>query len=195
MGGTPGAQNFSSANAPPHVTLLPIEAEWRYDASGVDLGQDWRTAAFDDRLWPSANAVFFRVEDYVPTTWVGEGNRTSPHNFGVSPETNHARGASPGEISGYIERSPVAWYGDDALGVIDLATEDLSAAVTWVQQGHGNPMFGYFQSGSYGHGGEPGGLYWGIDDLDLYLFSGLAGTSIAEKYVASLVAGVQTSSR
>ena len=191
MGGTPGAQNFSSANAPPHVTPLPIEAEWRYDASGVDLGQDWRTAAFDDRLWPSANAVFFRVEDYVPTTWVGEGNRTSPHNFGVSPETNHARGAGPGEIGGYIERSPAAWYGDDALGVIDLATEDLSAAVTWVQQSHGNPMFGYFQSGSYGHGGEPGGLYWGIDDLDLYLFSGLAGTSIAEKYVASLVAGVQ----
>ena len=191
MGGTPGGHNFGQANRAPYVTLVPINAEWRYEASGIDLGQPWRTTAFDDSRWPTASALFYRVEESVPTIWIGEGNRTSPQDFGLSVSTNFARGVTPGELGGHIERFPAAWYGDAAIGGIDLATHDLSATVRWVQDGHGNPMMGYFQSTSYGTGGEPSGLFFGIDDLNLYLFARVAGGSSTEQFVGSLSAGMQ----
>lgn len=50
---------------PPAQVLLTISNQWRYDASGNDLGTSWREPAFDDSLWSSGLA--------------GLGNDTSPN--------------------------------------------------------------------------------------------------------------------
>jgi alpha-L-rhamnosidase len=36
--------------------LMPAGAAWKYDASGNDLGDGWRTSGFDDSAWPSGTA-------------------------------------------------------------------------------------------------------------------------------------------
>jgi len=48
VGGTPGAANFPDDNAPPQTTTTPLfglDAEWRYNEQGADLGADWATTA------------------------------------------------------------------------------------------------------------------------------------------------------
>ncbi len=58
VGGTPGAQNFARANEPPE-TLVALDASWRYEASGADLGDLWRAPDFDDDGWAQGPAAFF----------------------------------------------------------------------------------------------------------------------------------------
>ena len=179
-GGTPGRHNFGSPAGPTQVELLPIGAPWKYSASGVDLGTSWSATAFDDSAWSTADGLFHRATGDGSVTWVGNNNRTQPQDFGFSPSTNNARGASLGEIGGYLERFPAAWYADTDIGTFDLATDDLSASVTWLQNGLGNATFGYLQAASYGLGTDPVGLYWQIDDLNLYLAVVRAGVSTKE---------------
>ena len=188
MGGTPGADNAASMR--PLATLVPIDAEWRYEATGTDPGPGWPAVAYDDTAWRLARGVFYRVDDEAPITWVGEGNRSAPQDFGLSPSTGFAQGAVIGEIGGYIERSPAAWYGDGDIDVLDLATDDLTAGVTWRQEGLGNATFGYVQADTYGTASDPDGLYWQIDDLNLYV-AARSGDFLAEAQVATLVANRQ----
>jgi hypothetical protein len=37
-------------------TLLPSGAVWRYLDTGVDPGEGWRGATFDDSAWPAGSA-------------------------------------------------------------------------------------------------------------------------------------------
>ena len=94
-----------------------------------------RPRPFDDSAWSTADGLFHRATGDGSVTWVGNNNRTQPQDFGFSPSTNNARGASLGEIGGYLERFPAAWYADTDIGTFDLATDDLSASVTWLQNG------------------------------------------------------------
>jgi hypothetical protein len=82
------------------------------------------TIYFDD-LQVNGQAEDFSKE---PGDWIGVGNRatfedheqTGAHNFGFSPETNHAGGEKPGEIGGGLWRSgPFAYYADP-IGPLDL---------------------------------------------------------------------------
>jgi hypothetical protein len=45
-----GADNFASAS---NVKLIVIDASWKYDASGTDLGTAWRGLAYNDSAWAS----------------------------------------------------------------------------------------------------------------------------------------------
>lgn len=50
-------------------SLVPTGSDWRYDDSGIDLGDAWATTAFDDAAWPSASAEFGFGDDDETTTW------------------------------------------------------------------------------------------------------------------------------
>ncbi len=58
--GTPGAANFADPLEPPKwVTLIPQDADWTYDASGVAVPPDWPEMGFDDSSWLVGTAAFF----------------------------------------------------------------------------------------------------------------------------------------
>ena len=62
---TPGSANPSSGGASTSVTtelnvLLPLEAEWKYNDSGSDLGTNWAGITYDDQSWPVGPALFGR---------------------------------------------------------------------------------------------------------------------------------------
>ena len=46
--------------------LLPIDAEWRFDDSGAELGSAWREVDFDDSTWRSGPALFFHENATLP---------------------------------------------------------------------------------------------------------------------------------
>jgi hypothetical protein len=48
--------------------LLPMTNVWKFDASGRDLGTDWRQPAFDDSAWASGPALL-GFEDSVPSPY------------------------------------------------------------------------------------------------------------------------------
>ena len=54
VGGSPGVQNFATEIAvSPEIVLVPINATWRYNESGADLGAGWASAAHqvDGATW------------------------------------------------------------------------------------------------------------------------------------------------
>jgi Lamin Tail Domain/Concanavalin A-like lectin/glucanases superfamily/CotH kinase protein len=60
VGGTPGVANFPRTRTVRTSTfenLLPINATWKFNQSGIDLGALWRAPDFDDSLWPSGPAL------------------------------------------------------------------------------------------------------------------------------------------
>jgi hypothetical protein len=58
------------AAVPPTVentTIVPIDAEWRYDASGLgQTGSAWRQAGFNDATWPLGDALLFNETAALP---------------------------------------------------------------------------------------------------------------------------------
>jgi len=59
-GGTPGADNFPFfAAAVPDVQLFTVDSAWNYEASGTDLGADWRQPGYSDSGWGSGNGWFY----------------------------------------------------------------------------------------------------------------------------------------
>ena len=61
------------------IPLIQFNKEWRYEASGLDLGSAWRTNDYDDSAWPIGPgllqwgestvypAPFYTELPYVPT--------------------------------------------------------------------------------------------------------------------------------
>ena len=47
--------------------LLPLTNVWRYDASGSDLGTEWRQPAYDDSAWSAGPGVLALEDNNVPT--------------------------------------------------------------------------------------------------------------------------------
>jgi hypothetical protein len=55
--------------APPVIeetVVLAIDAMWRYEASGADLGTAWRNTGFNDASWPRSRALFFNETAALP---------------------------------------------------------------------------------------------------------------------------------
>src|SRR5262245_36334125 len=48
--GRPGAWNFPVTNIQGRI-LIPMNALWKFEASGIDLGTTWRDPFFDDSSW------------------------------------------------------------------------------------------------------------------------------------------------
>ena len=47
-------------------TLVSMTDSWRYDSSGIDLGNSWRTPDFDDGNWPAGQALLYVENDSLP---------------------------------------------------------------------------------------------------------------------------------
>lgn len=65
-------QPAASVNA---SIVFPRGANWKYDASGTNLGTAWKEINFDDSSWPNGNAVLGYGELYI-TTVLPSGNST-----------------------------------------------------------------------------------------------------------------------
>lgn len=48
--------------------LLPRGAQWKYQASGANLGSAWKETGYDDGAWPSGSAMLGFGENYIVTT-------------------------------------------------------------------------------------------------------------------------------
>ncbi len=46
--------------------LVPIDATWKYNQSGADLGTAWRAPGFDDSAWASGPALFYNETATLP---------------------------------------------------------------------------------------------------------------------------------
>ena len=46
--------------------LLPIDAVWRYEQSGTDLGTAWIEPGYDDSQWPSGQGLFYLENSDLP---------------------------------------------------------------------------------------------------------------------------------
>src|SRR5688500_7310290 len=53
--GTPGTRNFPAANTVSPRTLVPLNALWRFETSGTDLGTAWREPDYNDASWGGRN--------------------------------------------------------------------------------------------------------------------------------------------
>lgn len=69
--GTPGILNFPPPDNSYRRFLVPLNALWRYEASGTDLGTAWREPGFDHSSWAGRNAA--RLVSY----WPFDGNATA----------------------------------------------------------------------------------------------------------------------
>jgi hypothetical protein len=49
-----------------NTTLVAIDARWKFDQSGNDLGTTWRQATFNDDPWPSGPALLFVENAALP---------------------------------------------------------------------------------------------------------------------------------
>ena len=56
VGGTPGLDNFPGAGSPP-IALINIDASWRYEASGANLGTGWSAPGFNDSAWAQRHGL------------------------------------------------------------------------------------------------------------------------------------------
>ena len=64
--GTPGAINFQPQATFTRETLLEFDTEWKFVDTGVDLGDAWRAAEFDDSAWSSGQGLFFDESSSLP---------------------------------------------------------------------------------------------------------------------------------
>ena len=55
FGGTKPAETPKPA-PPPELELIALGSKWRYQDHGLDLGTQWRQAAYDDSKWPEGEA-------------------------------------------------------------------------------------------------------------------------------------------
>jgi hypothetical protein len=59
-GGTPGRRNFPLRITNVTGTIaIPANANWRYNAAGIDLGTAWRDPGYDDSGWSNGAAAFY----------------------------------------------------------------------------------------------------------------------------------------
>ncbi|MCZ6795013.1 MAG: lamin tail domain-containing protein [Planctomycetota bacterium] len=74
---------------------LPIDAEWRFDQSGADLGSGWREIDFDDGGWARGRALLYNESSRLPA------EKNTPLDLG--PVTYYFRRSF--EFQGDLERS------------------------------------------------------------------------------------------
>ena len=69
--GTPGERNFPAPETVVRRALIPLNALWRYEASGTDLGAAWRAPGFDHSSWAGRNNAT------LVSYWPFDGNATA----------------------------------------------------------------------------------------------------------------------
>ena len=64
--GTPGAVNFVPEAEFTREKLLEFDHEWKFNDSGADLGDAWRSVDFDDSAWKTGQGLFFDETSSLP---------------------------------------------------------------------------------------------------------------------------------
>ena len=93
VGGTPGGRNFPAASAVQRRPVIPIDALWRFEASGTDLGTAWREPGFDDTAWAGRNNAT------LVSYWPCEGDATAARGL---------NGALVGAVTATADRNGTA---------------------------------------------------------------------------------------
>ena len=65
------------------VTNLSFSSTWKYEQSGIDLGDTWREPNYDDSAWPSGTGLFYSTAANLPAA------KNTPLNLG--PKTYYFR--------------------------------------------------------------------------------------------------------
>jgi hypothetical protein len=88
---TPGGPNPGSIPVVETVTLnlTSLASDWRFEATGTDLGSDWRTTNFDDSSWPIGAALLANENcNCLPAPFI---NTVLPLNAGAQIVTYYFR--------------------------------------------------------------------------------------------------------
>ncbi len=92
MRGTPGARNFPDT-AITVRPLIALDALWRFEATGTDLGTAWKEPAFNDSAWAGQNAAA------LVSYWPFNGNATA---------TRGTNGTFVGAVTATADRNATA---------------------------------------------------------------------------------------
>jgi hypothetical protein len=146
VGGTPGRVNFSETRYEiAFTTPLLMGGSWKCDASGNDLGVEWRQTDYDDSTWASGRALFQSgsvispggVSEQVPTLFssgldasgtVLAPGADDPHYL----LTQSAQSVPPPpDIPATVIQNHPAWAANDAdsswIGSVNPGTENVAA--------------------------------------------------------------------
>jgi hypothetical protein len=96
------------------TTFLPIDAVWKYEASGVDLGTAWRTPQYDDSAWLDGRGLL--------------GFETAPLSLPETLETV----VTPGTQLTYYFRTQFEFNGDPSAVDMQLRTVIDDGAVIYL---------------------------------------------------------------
>jgi hypothetical protein len=83
---TPGGPNPGGVAEPTNVVInvISLASDWRYQATGADLGTAWRATSYDDSAWPVGAALLAREDcgclpaPGIQTTLPLSGTNTQP---------------------------------------------------------------------------------------------------------------------
>ena len=76
------------------TVILPLDAVWRYEASGDDLGSGWRQPGFADGGWPSGSGSSFTL--VAPESGTYDYNVYFSDGSCLDPRITHpSRGSQP----------------------------------------------------------------------------------------------------
>jgi hypothetical protein len=131
-GPLPAASEKEAQARFPNTTSFTVDLPAGYQQEGATFD---RFGMLDMMKSGGAATIYFddlkyngQAQDFVKDPdWVGVGNRVTfedreqvgAHDFGYSPQTNHA-GGSPGEVGGGLWRSGKFGYYADRVGPLDL---------------------------------------------------------------------------
>jgi hypothetical protein len=131
VGGTPGADNFPFVGGTPQDSkLLGIDATWKYEDSGTDLGTSWRDLAFNDSAWASRSSFTNKPVTVFNT---GVDANTVPLATGSSDPHYLLTAAAQGTIGvgATVMNGNAAWLANDAsskwIGVVSDGATSISA--------------------------------------------------------------------
>jgi hypothetical protein len=110
VSGTPGTENFALAS---NIRLFSVDASWRYEASGTDLGTTWRQPNYNESLWASRYFLTNRSVANLFNTGVGDNkvalvNNSSDPHYVLTLAAEGTVGAQATVIA-----NNAAWLGND----------------------------------------------------------------------------------
>ncbi len=126
VGGTPGRENFDSGSAP-----IAIASDWKYEASGSDLGTAWREPGYNDGTWSSRYNLTNRPVATLYNTGVGD-NAVALTDGAADPHyilTAAAQGTVGANAT--VIQNHSAWVGNDSrskwIGVVNPGTANVNS--------------------------------------------------------------------
>ncbi|MCL5097357.1 MAG: lamin tail domain-containing protein, partial [Candidatus Omnitrophica bacterium] len=78
------------------ITLLPVDAIWKYDQSGTDQAAYWRASGFDDRAWVEGPALLYVEDASLPAA------KQTPLTLGANTYYFRAKFVFTGNTNGIV---------------------------------------------------------------------------------------------